>query len=451
MIKQKFYDFFKEEPTPLAIKKVDFLDEGIYPIIGQGKGEVEGFTNDPNYLYSGKLPCIIFGEHSKETKLINTQFAISGSGVRILTTINPDYLIYGYYFLKQMKFPNLGYSRYYKHLKEQQVPFPNNKLLHYVSKLQKLEKLIKTREKSIELMDEYLKSIFLEMFGDPLSNIKMFKTVKLSNPCFSLSSGTTPSRSNFKYYENGTIPWVKSTDLNSDIVNKTEEFITEDAINETSLKMHPKGSILLAMYGQGKTRGKVSLLNIDAACNQACAVIQSNRFSNIFLFSFLNYSYDYLRNLSRGGNRQNLSLELLREIDIISPSVDDQLIYESIFNKVIKNKLNYNKSLSLLKELFNSLQYNLFNTKESEGDDIDSFIEDELKVDELLKSIVSYIDKTEQQYNMEKDLLFKILERTEKNNKDKKEYLKGIILKFEKGKITLKTNKEDKFSSNEIN
>ena len=91
-----------------------------------------------------------------------------------------------------------------------------------------------------------------------------------------IGTGATPLRKNTKYYDGGTIPWVTSGALNEIFIETAEEYITPVAINETNAKVFPKHTLLIAMYGEGKTRGKVSELLIEAATNQACAALILN-------------------------------------------------------------------------------------------------------------------------------------------------------------------------------
>ena len=84
--------------------------------------------------------------------------------------------------------------------------------------------------------------------------------------------GSTPNRNNSEYW-NGNIAWVTTGELSSGHVNHTSELITVKAVKETKMRIYPQGTLLMAMYGQGKTRGTVAILEIDAAVNQACAAI----------------------------------------------------------------------------------------------------------------------------------------------------------------------------------
>lgn len=447
MIKQSFNKFFIEEPSPLAIKKVDFLEEGLYPIIGQGKNKVEGFTNNPEYLYAGKLPCIIFGEHTKEVKLLNSQFAIAGSGVRILTTHNNDYIDYGYFFLKQLRFPNLGYSRYYKYLKEQEVPFPNEESFNYIKILKVLDNLISKRQKSTELLDEYLKSKFLETFGDPISNPLKFKRQKLGS-LSSWHSGGTPSKTDKSYYENASINWFTSGELNSVFISQSKEKVNIKAIEKSKTKNVRKGSLLIGMYDTAAL--KSSIVTVDCCCNQAIAFssIDPNKWNTIFIYYNIVLSRDYILNQRKGARQKNLNLSQIKNIDIIAPSIKNQNIFADQFCIIEEQKQRAIQSATLIKELSQSLQYSLFNKTENKKDDeVDLFISDEFRVENLLESLENDKEKSIQQYELEKDLLFKILELTEQRNKENKDFLKGLVLKLDKDKIAIKTNKNDKFGS----
>lgn len=140
-------------------------------------------------------------------------------------------------------------------------------------------------------------------------------------------SGGTPSRSNPSYWD-GDIPWIKTTQIQNGLITNDEvdEWITEDGLKNSSAKIVPKGTILMAMYGQGKTRGQVAILGIDAAINQACAAIQlKDGISRDFIYQQLLFHYNSIRGLSNTGGQQNLSAELLRETSLSLPSYHEQI------------------------------------------------------------------------------------------------------------------------------
>jgi len=141
-----------------------------------------------------------------------------------------------------------------------------------------------------------------------------------------ISSGGTPSRSNPKYW-NGNIPWIKTTQIQNCNINESDvdECITEEGLKNSSAKMIPAETILMAMYGQRKTRGQVSILNFDASTNQACAAIELTKgIYRDFVYQFLLARYTHVRNMSNTGGQKNLSSGLIREIPLFLPPLTEQ-------------------------------------------------------------------------------------------------------------------------------
>ena len=131
----------------------------------------------------------------------------------------------------------------------------------------------------------------------------------------SISSGSTPNRNNSEYW-NGNIAWVTTGELSSGHVNHTSELITVKAVKEIKMRIYPQGTLLMAMYGQGKTRGTVAILEIDAAVNQACAAITVKDGKSKFLFYQLKNSYQDIRKLSNTGNQENLNADIIKTYQV---------------------------------------------------------------------------------------------------------------------------------------
>jgi len=133
-----------------------------------------------------------------------------------------------------------------------------------------------------------------------------------------LSSGGTPSRSN-KLFWYGNIPWITTGEVNFNIITDSKEKITKLGMNCSAAKLFEKGTILMAMYGQGVTRAKCAILGIKATTNQACAAICAFDINNMFLYHYLRFSYDNLRRLSNDGSQQNLNSVLIGNFRILKP------------------------------------------------------------------------------------------------------------------------------------
>jgi type I restriction enzyme S subunit len=135
------------------------------------------------------------------------------------------------------------------------------------------------------------------------------------------TSGGTPKRNVADYY-GGTIPWLKSGELNDGVILQTEETITEKGLNESNAKIFPKGTLLIALYGA--TVGKLGILGIDSATNQAiCAIFPSDDVEKTFLFWFLRAIRQKLLKSSFGGAQPNISQEIIRNLEVPIPYPDD--------------------------------------------------------------------------------------------------------------------------------
>jgi type I restriction enzyme S subunit len=136
-------------------------------------------------------------------------------------------------------------------------------------------------------------------------------------------SGSTPPRGVKAYWTPAEVPWVKTGEVAFGRITRTEEAVSRQALAECSLTLLPPGTVLVAMYGQGKTRGQSALLEIAATTNQACfAILPNDTWEPSFLFHWLMASYQSLRELSegRGGNQANLNGALLDSLDIPAPA-----------------------------------------------------------------------------------------------------------------------------------
>ncbi|MDW0647080.1 restriction endonuclease subunit S, partial [Mannheimia haemolytica] len=136
------------------------------------------------------------------------------------------------------------------------------------------------------------------------------------------SSGATPNRHNPEYY-NGTIPWLKTGDLNNGIISSIPEFITDKALQECSVRLNPVGSVLIAMYGA--TIGKLGILKIAATTNQACcACIPFNGIYNKFLFYYLMSQKAEFQKKSEGSGQPNISKEKIINYLFPLPPIHEQ-------------------------------------------------------------------------------------------------------------------------------
>lgn len=166
---------------------------------------------------------------------------------------------------------------------------------------------------------------FDKIFNKNKINSQKYKTTKIKELC-NVGSGGTPSRSQQQYYK-GNIPWIKTGEVLDDVILDTEEHITQEAINNSSAKIYPQGSLIIAMYGQGNTRGRTAKLGVDATTNQACAVlfdIDNNIVITDYLWYYLQVQYDNLRSMASGNNQPNLNADKIKNYNVVIPPIPIQ-------------------------------------------------------------------------------------------------------------------------------
>ncbi|MBZ7976548.1 restriction endonuclease subunit S [Campylobacter sp. RM12637] len=241
-----------------------------------------------------------------------------------------------------------------------QIPLPSLKDQRKIVKI--LNEKFASIDESIRLakvdllsLDELWQSILNDSFN-PLKS-------KLDNDTYTLpptwkleklgdiattSSGGTPKRTNKEYWENGTINWLKSGELNDYLINNVEEKITQIGLNSSSAKIYPKGTLLIAMYGA--TAGKLGILNIETSTNQAvCAIFNKNIknvcFKENYLFYYLLFKRDKIILDSFGGAQPNISQTYVKNMQIPLPPLKEQ----ECIAKELESKA---KTIKELKELY---------------------------------------------------------------------------------------------------
>jgi type I restriction enzyme S subunit len=154
--------------------------------------------------------------------------------------------------------------------------------------------------------------------------------------CQKVVSGGTPLTSNHDYYKNGGIPWLKTKEVNQSRIYSTENHITQLGLDNSSAKLIPVNSVVIAMYGDGKTAGRVGLTKIPLATNQACCnlIFDENKTHAEFVFYYLLGSYDELVARKTGSGQQNLNAQLIKAFEIPLPSLSEQKAIASVLSSL---------------------------------------------------------------------------------------------------------------------
>ena len=175
----------------------------------------------------------------------------------------------------------------------------------------------------------WFKSQFIEMFG---------KTKQSSiGSLFETTSGGTPSRSKSSYFDGGNIPWLTSSEVGQGIINKTESFITEDGLKNSSAKWVPANSVVVAMYGA--TVGKVGLLEIPCTTNQAvCSILPIDSIIPMFLLYAVKDKEEWMIDQAAGAAQPNISQAIIRKMEIPVPPKEEQVAFVEIAKQADKSK-----------------------------------------------------------------------------------------------------------------
>jgi type I restriction enzyme S subunit len=308
------------------VQTSEYLTAGCLPVIDQGQSEIAGYVDGPELACKAKLPCVIFGDHTRALKWVNTPFVLGADGVKVLVPRDGVDPRFAFHYLQTVRLPeDLGYSRHFKYLKEIVVPAPPLPEQRRIAAiLDKADAIRRKRQEAITLTDELLRSAFLEMFGDPGSNPRGWRTPTIDDFCVT-GSGGTPSRTNLDRYYGGSIPWVKSGELRETVILSTEETITEEAIRESSVKWIPSGALLVAMYGA--TVGRIAQLGIRATSNQAvCHIVPDPTVAHTdFMFVGLQAQVPVWLGQAVGGAQPNISQGIIRATTIPLPPLREQM------------------------------------------------------------------------------------------------------------------------------
>ena len=207
-------------------------------------------------------------------------------------------------------------------------------------------------KKLLVTTDEMVKSQFIEMFGTVENNTHNFPIMTIGEfaNCF---AGATPSTSHPEYWENGRIRWMSSGEVHKGHVEDTDSRITELGYKSASTRMVPIHSIVIAIAGQGKTRGTVAITEVDLCTNQSlCAIVPDERVNYSYLYHNLQGRYLELRGLSGDVNgRGGLNLKIIQKIPVILPPIEKQQQFASIAQQADKSKSVIQKALVYLNDI----------------------------------------------------------------------------------------------------
>ena len=243
------------------------------------------------------------------------------------------------------------------------LDIPNIETQHRIASiLSRYDSLIENYQKQIKLLEEAAQRLYKEWFVDlhfpGHENAKIVDGVPegwekktINDICTHISSGSTPSRRNKSYWENGTIKWVKTKELLDGWIFDTEEYITDDGLKNSSTKIYPVNSILMAIYAS-PTLGRLGILASECCCNQAalCLIANDRIVSWQWLYWKLFELRDEFNSIARGAGQQNISGIVVKNKEVLVPTKQVVDAFTNIANPIFESIKKISSQIRLLTE-----------------------------------------------------------------------------------------------------
>lgn len=226
-----------------------------------------------------------------------------------------------------------------------------------VEVLDNAQELINLRKKQIELLDELIQSVFYDMFGDPVTNPKGWITYNVENVCKKIVGGGTPSKSKSEYYI-GEIPWVTPKDMKTLNIVDSQDHINDLAIQNSSAKLIPSGSLLMVIRsGILKRYLPVALNSVEVAINQdmKAFLLDDTKVDKYFFLYFWIMAQRFILSKVRAVTADNIEFKQIKEMKMIAPPIELQNQFAQKVRKIQEQKELMQQSLTEMESNFNSL------------------------------------------------------------------------------------------------
>lgn len=235
-----------------------------------------------------------------------------------------------------------------------------SKQLAAVDALERVSEIIRLRKNQLQKLDELIKARFVEMFGNPMTDVSKWSASTIGEQ-FNVASGGTPATGEKAYWENGTIPWIGSNMCQDTMLSENDgKFITEEGYAHSSTKWFHKGTVLVALVGA--TIGKTALLRFDTTTNQNIAAIDvtpNAAFSSEFVFYHMQMLYSKFMEIGSGKFKM-ANQGFIRQLPLICPPMELQEQFAAFVEQADKSKVAVQKALDEAQMLFDSLMQKYF-------------------------------------------------------------------------------------------
>lgn len=360
-----FEDVFADESGGnIKTPQSEYRPKGRYPVVDQGKALIGGYVDDEARVCGGGRPAIIFGDHTRCIKYMDAPFCMGADGVKVLRPKIEADLKYLFYYLKQLHLPSAGYDRHFKYLKRNEVVLlPLHEQRRIAAILDKADALCDKRREALAQLNRLAQSIFVEMFGDPTSNSKGWKTASFEDLCTRVTVGIVVQPAS--YYQPTGVPAIRSLNVRPGKIVLDDLVYVSEQDNDTRLKKTKlkTGDLVLVRTGQPGTAAVVpSDLNGINAIDVLIATPNAEKCNANFLCEFFNSSggRDLVLSTQRGQVQKHLNVGSLNAAILPVPPLTLQNEFCNRVSRVREIAKVHQKASQELDALFFSLQRRAF-------------------------------------------------------------------------------------------
>jgi len=364
-INAKSKHYISKEPTSLALLRIADMKSGSREIFMK-EDIPQNFVAQPEdivYTRTGNVGLVFRGNYGV---VHNNCFTVTPSDESELSRDFLFYLLGSRDFYEKANSlargaaqPDLPHTLFNSIV----VSYPSIPIQHRIATiLSRYDSLIENYQKQIKLLEEAAQRLYKEWFVDLRfpghENTKIVDGVPegwekktINDICTHISSGSTPSRRNKSYWENGTIKWVKTKELLDGWIFDTEEYITDDGLKNSSTKIYPVNSILMAIYAS-PTLGRLGILASECCCNQAalCLIANDQIVSWQWLYWKLFELRDEFNSIARGAGQQNISGIVVKNKEVLVPTKQVVDAFTNIANPIFESIKKISSQIRLLTE-----------------------------------------------------------------------------------------------------
>lgn len=353
-----FLDVFEDESGGnIKTPQSEYLPQGRYPVVDQGKSQIAGYVDDKSRLCGDGRPAIVFGDHTRCVKYVDHPFCMGADGVKVLRPKIEADLKYLYYFVSQIKIPNAGYDRHYKYLKRTEIVLqPLHEQRRIARILDQANALRAKRLEALSQLELLEQSIFTEMFEGLDRGMQRWDSYTVGD----LSDCIVPGRDKPKSFSGG-IPWVTTSDLvHLGITSDSEKGLglSNQEIEAVNARVIPKESVIISCVGD---LGIVSIAGTSMVVNQQLHSFQCHpALNNIFLMYCLARQKAFMIAKASSTTLPYMNKSVCNSIPIFLPPLKLQESFALRIKKIQAIKAKQQAALLEIDNLFLALQQRAF-------------------------------------------------------------------------------------------